>query len=84
MDILNDKFFNSGEICKLLRISKATLWNWRTSGKFPPTIQIGTTCRWSDKDLGQMLSKNKGTQNKASPHTINDGQAERANKREAH
>lgn len=56
MDVLNDRFLNSSEVCKILKISKATLWNWRTSGKLPPTFAVGSTCRWSEKDLNNMAN----------------------------
>lgn len=73
IDILNDKFFKINEMCKILRVTRATLWNWRNLGKFPPTITIGTTYRWSEKDLNKMIKH----QTKQARHTVKDEQADK-------
>lgn len=56
MDISNDRFLRPGEVCKILKISRATLWNWHKSGTLPATLVVGSTCRWSEKDLNNMAN----------------------------
>jgi|LakMenEpi03Aug12_release.lakeMendotaPanAssembly.Ray.scaffolds.fasta_scaffold102408_8 predicted DNA-binding transcriptional regulator AlpA len=69
MDILNDRFLKPSEVCKLLKISRATLWNWQKSGVLPPAFAIGSTCRYSEKDINQMIFRSKESESNGSENS---------------
>lgn len=51
MDISKEKFLKPSEVCRLLRISRGTFHNLRRAGKFPASIKIGNSERFTLADI---------------------------------
>ena len=47
------------EVCKLIRISPATLNRRWTSGEFPPPVRIGRLLRWDVEEIQEWLAANR-------------------------
>lgn len=46
------------EVCKLISISRTTLWRWHNWGDFPRPIHLGAnTVRWRSADVIKWLHK---------------------------
>ncbi len=41
----------SEDVARRLRVSKASLWRMRSTGKLPPPIHIGGIVRWRAEDV---------------------------------
>lgn len=59
MDISQQRFLKPSEICAMLRISRTTFWNLRKSGKFPASIRIGESDRFTLADVEALVSVKK-------------------------
>jgi predicted DNA-binding transcriptional regulator AlpA len=46
-----ESFVRMGDICRLLKVSRVTLWEWRRAGKFPQPVAFGTLLRWRESDV---------------------------------
>ena len=46
----SDKIFNVGEVCKLLGVSRTTVYEWRRSGKVP-SHRIGRRVFFKESEL---------------------------------
>ena len=55
----NEEFLKPGEVCKLLRISRQTFHNLRKAGKFPPSIRIGKSERFTLADIERNIQVKK-------------------------
>ena len=60
MDITTDRFLKPSEVCAILRIGRSTLWSLRKSGKFPASIKIGNSERFTLGDVATMIEPKKG------------------------
>lgn len=60
MDITTDRFLKPSEVCALLRIGRTTLWSLRKSGKFPASIKIGNSERFTVADIEKLIIPTKG------------------------
>jgi predicted DNA-binding transcriptional regulator AlpA len=56
MDITQEKYLKPGEVCKLLRIARSTLWSLRKSGAFTPSIKIGKSERYTMADIEKLIT----------------------------
>jgi excisionase family DNA binding protein len=44
------------EVCRMLKVSRSTLWRWVASGRFPPPLRLsGQTRRWTWKQVADFL-----------------------------
>lgn len=59
MDITKEKFLKPGEVCRLLRISRQTFHNLRKAGKFPASIKIGNSERFTLADIERLTRVKK-------------------------
>jgi len=53
------EFLTTRQAAKLFALSVGTLEGWRSSGKGPATIKIGTAIRYSRVDLDAWLAKHR-------------------------
>ena len=59
MDITTDRFLKPSEVCAMLRIGRTTLWTLRKSGKFPASIKIGNSERFTISDIEKLIVPKK-------------------------
>lgn len=50
------ELLDATEVAAILKISKASVWNWQYGRKtppagFPPPVKIGTSVRWRSSDI---------------------------------
>ncbi|MFT4101124.1 MAG: helix-turn-helix domain-containing protein [Burkholderiaceae bacterium] len=44
-----------GVVCRVFKLSTATVWRWAKTGQLPPPRRIGRSVRWSVGDLRKAL-----------------------------
>lgn len=48
----NDVYLTDRQVAKRYRVSRATIWRWGATGRFPHPIKLGENCtRWKLADL---------------------------------
>ncbi len=75
MSITENTLLPAGAVCKLLGISRATLYRWSIDPrlKFPPTVLIRTRCYWRETQLETWLqAQAKPTRRRERLHTEGD------------
>ncbi len=45
------------DVLARLGIHRATLWEWRKTGRFAPEIKVGRTIRFREADIERFLDK---------------------------
>ncbi len=47
------------QLCKILGISRTTLWRLQTEGKLPPTVKVSSKIEgWRQSDLSEWMNTN--------------------------
>jgi predicted DNA-binding transcriptional regulator AlpA len=57
---LNEALLTAAETCKVLKISRRTLWSW-SNGRCPilPPVKIGGLSRWTVADVQRLIRERK-------------------------
>jgi excisionase family DNA binding protein len=50
-----------GDLAKLLKISKSTVYSWRHQGRTPPALKVGRHVRFRYADVQRWLIGNEDT-----------------------
>jgi predicted DNA-binding transcriptional regulator AlpA len=62
-----EKFLESKDICKQLKIGTTTLFNWRNRYNFPAPIKVGRKLLWKKSDIEAYLESKKVNASESKP-----------------
>jgi excisionase family DNA binding protein len=54
---VDDKLLTTDEVSARYRVSRRTLYNWRSIGQAPPAIKVGRHLRWPQAGLQDWESR---------------------------